>query len=82
MDNCIDIDNTTNCRYLNKMYFNRNTISIDNTNAFSIIHINARNFIHNHEQIENYLYILTFKFNIIIISESWMKKSDIGNFEL
>ena len=54
----------------------------DNSNSFSIIHINARSFVHNHEQIENYLYELTFKFNFIIISESWMKQSDIGNFEL
>ena len=34
----IDIDTITNCRYLNKIDFNRNTISIDNTNAFPIIH--------------------------------------------
>ena len=66
-DKCIDIDTTTNCRYFNKIDFNINTISID---KFSIIHINARSFVHNHEQIENYLYELTFKFNIIIISES------------
>ena len=83
-DKCIDIDTTTDCRYLDKTDFNRNTISIDNTNnnTFSIIHINARSFIHNHEQIENYLYELTFKCNIIIILESWMKESDIGNYEL
>ena len=55
-DKCIDIDTTTNCRYLNKIDFNRNPISIDNSNAFSIIHINARSFVHNHERIENYLY--------------------------
>ena len=79
-DKCIDID--TNCRYLNKIDFNRNTMYIDNTNTFSIIHINARSFIYNHEQIEKYLYELTFKFNIIIISELWMKESDIGNYEL
>ena len=83
MDKCIDIDTTTNCRFfLNKTDFNRNTISIDNTNAFSIIHINARSFIHNHENIENYIYELTCKCNIIIISESWMKETDIGNYEL
>ena len=82
IDKCIDIDTTTHYRYLNKTDFNRNTISIDNTNAFSIIHINARSFIHIHEQIESYLYELTFKCNSIIISESWMKESDIGNYEL
>ena len=52
-DKCIDIDTTTNCRYLIKTDFNR--ITIYNTNSFTIIHINARSFIHNHEQIENYL---------------------------
>ena len=52
-DKCIDIYTTTNCRYLDKTDFNRNTISIDNTNnnTFSIIHINTRSFIHNHEHI-------------------------------
>ena len=38
-DKCVDIDTSTNVRYLNKFDINRNTISIDNTNAFSIIHI-------------------------------------------
>ena len=52
-DICIDIDTTRNCIYINKTDFNRN-ISMDNTNAFSIIHINARSFVHNHEKIENY----------------------------
>ena len=38
-------------------------------------------YIYIYEQIENYLYELTFKCNIIIISESWMNKSELGNFE-
>ena len=60
------IDNQCNYNY---------DIKVDSSNMntnFSIIHFNARSLVKNYNEITNYLNSLNHKFNVIVISETWL----------
>ena len=52
-DGCLDVIHINSCTYIK--------------NNCSIIHINARSLVHNHDQINLFLNIIIHKFSIIII---------------
>ena len=70
-DDCFYYDdiNINSCKYIH--------------NSFSIIHINARSLVRNHDQINLFLNSIIHKFSIIIITETWLKHSNqnIYNFD-
>ena len=71
-----------NCNYYTEQEFNNVLNKINISKCISIIHINACSLIKNYDNIENYLNILSHKFSIIIISESWLKECHIGNYNI
>ena len=48
--------------------------NINNNNTISIMHFNARSLSKNMNDITNYLDCITLKFDIIVITETWLNK--------
>ena len=71
-----------NCNYYTEQEFNNVLNKINISKCISIIHINARSLIKNYDNIENYLNMLSHRFSVIIISESWLKECHIGNYNI
>ena len=71
-----------NCNYYTEQEFNNVLNKINISKCISIIHINARSLIKNYYNIDNYLNMLSHRFSVIIISESWLKECHIGNYNI
>ena len=75
-----DVNFTDDCFYYDDI--NINSFKYIH-NSFSIIHINSRSLVRNHDQINIFLNSIIHKFSIIIITETWLKHSNqnIYNFD-
>lgn len=85
IENDIDPDNhffhniNDNCQYYADEQYNQ---SIKADGKLSIIHFNSRSMYANFENIKEYLKRFTHPFNIIAISETWIKDVKGVDFEL
>ena len=75
----------TNYEYMSDEYLNKNlqiecnyveckSIKHESNNGLSIFHLNARSFVHNFDEIIMLLDSIEIKFNIIVISETWLQE--------
>ena len=49
---------------------------------FSVLYLNIRSILNKHEDIVAYLDSLTYKFSVIGLTETWLKKENINDFPL
>ena len=59
-----------------------NIFNIYDNNNFSILHLNSRSIISNHDKIMNILDTIGFTFSIIIITETWLNTNNINLFNI
>lgn len=69
--NSLNYEIYNQCNYYNS---NSSIFNITNVDTFSLIHFNARSLVKNMNNISDYLQCIKFKFDIIIISETWLNK--------
>ena len=65
-------NNDSECKYFNSTDFN-NSFPLNDEQNFSVIHCNIRSMKANGEDLTNYLETLYLKFDIICLSETWIK---------
>ena len=75
------------CQYydyedLGNIFNIHNIFNIYDNNNFSILHLNARSIIYNHDKIMNMLDTIGVKFSIIIITETWLNTNNINLFNI
>ena len=78
-DNNFYDDIETRCKYFTDSQFK--TLCKDST-GFSIIHFNCRSLNSNHDKIEHYLHELSYKFDVIAMTETWAKPETEFDFDL
>ncbi len=67
------------CNYYNEYEFD---VNVRKVNGFSIKHFNSRSLQTNFEAITNYLDLLKKDFHVIAISETWLNKNIIDDFNM
>ena len=70
--------NDIECNYVKTI----NLATINDTNIFTSIHMNARSNVCNCDAISTFLNSLSFNFYIIVISETWLKSYNKGSYKL
>ena len=78
-DNNFYDDIETRCKYFTDSQFK--TLCKDST-GFSIIHFNCRSLNSNHDKIEHYLHELSYKFDVIAMTETWANPETEFDFDL
>ena len=78
--NCI----SSNCKYYSDQQFDENLCGSHNIDcgSMSFVHFNSRSLNVNFENICNYIDSLNIAFDIIAVSETWVKTDQMCQFDL
>ena len=75
------IHHIDNCDYYDEETFKELAQRYNGIN-FSVLHLNIRSILNKHEDIVTYLDSLKYKFSVIGLTETWLKKENIDDFPL